>query len=87
MGLEKFSPDETIFQDENVLRDSYTPDQLICRDEELAQYQSALRPVINGAQPKNIFLYGDAGLGKTLATELVLDRLRMDQEDYDLHTD
>ena len=89
MGLEKFSPDETIFQDENVLRDSYTPDQLVCRDEELAQYQSALRPVINGAQPKNIFLYGDAGLGKTLATELVLDRLRTDQEDYDhldLHT-
>ncbi|WP_227357272.1 Cdc6/Cdc18 family protein [Haladaptatus salinisoli] len=89
MGLEKFSPDKTIFQDENVLRDSYTPDQLICRDDELAQYQSALRPVINGAQPKNIFLYGDAGLGKTLATELVLDRLRTDQEDYDhldLHT-
>ena len=89
MGLEKFSPDETIFQDENVLRDSYTPDQLVCRDDELAQYQSALRPVINGAQPKNIFLYGDAGLGKTLATELVLDRLRTDQEDYDhldLHT-
>ena len=89
MGLEKFTPDTTIFQDENVLRDSYKPNDLVCRDDELAQFQSALRPVINGAQPKNIFLYGDAGLGKTLATKLVLDRLRKDQQDVDhlnLHT-
>lgn len=89
MGLEEFSPDTTIFRDENVLRDGYRPDELICRDDELAHFQSALRPVINGAQPKNIFLYGDAGLGKTLATRMVLDRLRTDQEQYDhleLHT-
>ena len=89
MTLEEFSPDTTIFKDENVLRDGYRPDELICRDDELSQFQSALRPVINGAQPKNIFLYGDAGLGKTLATKMVLDRLRTDQEQYDhleLHT-
>lgn len=89
MGLEEFTPDTTIFRDENVLRDSYRPEKLVCRDDELAQYQSALKPVINGAQPKNIFLYGDAGLGKTLATRMVLDRLREDQKKFDhleLHT-
>ncbi len=89
MGLAPFAPDNTIFKNETALRDSYRPDELLERDEELAAYQSALRPVINGAQPKNIFLYGETGVGKTLATRMVLDRLRQDQADYDhldLHT-
>ncbi|WP_222913162.1 orc1/cdc6 family replication initiation protein [Natrinema sp. SYSU A 869] len=78
MGLEPFTPDSTIFQDENVLRDGYQPDTLIERDEELKAYQSALRPVVNGAQPKNLFLYGQTGVGKTLATRMVLERLKSD---------
>ncbi len=89
MGLEPFTRDSTIFQDENVLRDSHTPQTLIERDEELMAYQSALRPVVNGAQPKNLFLYGQTGVGKTLATKLVLERLSTDLEsmkDVDLHT-
>lgn len=89
MGLAPFAPDNTIFKNETALRDSYRPDELLERDEELAAYQSALRPVINGAQPKNIFLYGETGVGKTLATRMILDRLRQDQADYDhldLHT-
>ncbi len=52
MGLEPFSPDSTIVRDESVLRDGYQPDRLIERDTELEQYQSALKPVINGAPPK-----------------------------------
>jgi len=89
MGLEPFTRDSTIFRDENVLRDSYTPQTLIERDDELMAYQSALRPVVNGAQPKNLFLYGQTGVGKTLATKLVLERLSTDLEpmdDVDLHT-
>ena len=89
MGLEPFTRDSTIFRDENVLRDSHTPETLIERDEELTSYQSALRPVVNGAQPKNLFLYGQTGVGKTLATKLVLERLCTDLEpmdDVDLHT-
>lgn len=83
MTLEEFTPDTTIFKNENVLRDDYTPAKLIERDAELSEYQSALRPVINGASPKNVFLYGDAGLGKTLSTIMVLNRLSKDQEKYD----
>ncbi len=89
MGLEPFTRDTTIFEDENLLRDSHTPKTLIQRDEELKQYQSALRPVVNGAQPKNLFIYGQTGAGKTLATKLVLDRLTTDlepMEDVELHS-
>jgi cell division control protein 6 len=82
MGLEPFSPDSTIFRDEAVLRDGYRPDQLIERDEELQQYQSALKPVINGAPPKNLFLYGQTGVGKTLSSRMVMERLDEDQHEF-----
>lgn len=83
MGLEKFTADDPIFLDEDVLRDSHMPDDLIERDRELTEYQTALKPVIKGARPRNIFLYGQTGVGKTLATDMVMDRLRTDQENYD----
>ena len=80
MGLERFSPDSKIFRDESVLRDGYQPERLIERDSELEQYQSALKPVINGAPPKNLFLYGQTGVGKTLSSRMVVERLLEDQE-------
>ncbi|WP_266080807.1 Cdc6/Cdc18 family protein [Haladaptatus caseinilyticus] len=83
MGLKEFTRDDPIFVNEAVLRDNYRPEELVERDEELSEYQEALRPVINAAPPKNIFLYGQTGVGKTLATRLVLNRLLSDQENYD----
>ena len=83
MGLEPFTNDDPIFTRESVLRDTYTPDGLVERDRELKEYQNALKPVIKGETPKNIFLYGQTGVGKTIATEMVLDRLEQDQQQYD----
>lgn len=83
MGLTEFTRDDPVFVDEAVLRDSYRPEELVERDQELSEYQAALRPVINAAPPKNIFLYGQTGVGKTLATRLVLNRLIQDQANYD----
>ncbi len=83
MGLEPFTAEDPIFLDEDVLRDSHKPEDLIARDRELEEYQAALKPVIKGARPRNIFLYGQTGVGKTVATEMVMDRLRKDQENYD----
>lgn len=83
MGLEPFTADDPIFTAESVLRDTHTPDGLVERDRELSEYQNALKPVIKGEDPKNIFLYGQTGVGKTIATEMILDRLEQDQDQYD----
>lgn len=83
MGLDTFTRDDPIFHDEAVLRDNYQPTELLERDNELTEYQDALRPVINAAPPKNIFLYGQTGVGKTIATKMVLNQLQKDQENYD----
>lgn len=83
MGLEPFSADDPIFEDEDILRDSHKPENLPERDKQLEQYQAALKPVIKGARPRNIFLYGQTGVGKTVATEMVMDRLQKDAQNYD----
>ncbi len=83
MGITEFSREDVIFADEDVLRDSYQPDDLIERDDELAAYQHALKPVIKGKQPRNLFVYGQTGVGKSLSTHMILDQLLADQEQYD----
>jgi archaeal cell division control protein 6 len=82
-----FERSEEIFEDENVLHEDYQPQSLEERDEELDQYKGYLQPVINGAQPRNIFLYGKTGVGKTATTKYLLHHLEQDAESYDLSTD
>lgn len=78
-----FKQRSDIFADEYVLQDEYTPEQLIERDEERADYIEALQPVANGAPAQNIFVYGDTGVGKTVATRMILDELKEDTAEFD----
>lgn len=78
-----FTRDTHIFRDEDMLRDDYQPDSITARESELESYQTALQPVINGAQPRNIFLYGKTGVGKTAVSRYILDQLQYDSEQYD----
>ncbi len=78
-----FDRDTTIFRNEDVLREDYQPERLEERDDELEQFKSHLQPVINGRQPRNIFLYGKTGVGKTAATRYLLDHLEADAQAYD----
>lgn len=78
-----FERDTDIFRDEDMLREDYQPDSITAREDELAVYMSALQPVINGAQPRNIFLYGKTGVGKTAVSRYLLNQLQRDTEQYD----
>lgn len=81
--MARFAQGSNIFDNEDALRDSYTPDELIERDEEIRTYETALQPTVNGARPRNIFVYGETGVGKTLATRFILNDLEADQEYFD----
>lgn len=83
MGIEPLTPDDEIFVRESVLRDEYTPNELYERDEQIEEYRAALKPVIKGERPKNIFLVGQTGVGKTVATTLIQERVKKDQENLD----
>lgn len=66
---------ETIFANKSVLNESYQPDTILERDEEIEEYRYALRDVLFGREPENIMLYGKAGLGKTAVTKYMMDAL------------
>ncbi|ERG97338.1 MAG: orc1/cdc6 family replication initiation protein [Haloquadratum walsbyi J07HQW2] len=65
----------TIFQDDEVLTESWTPDDLPERDEEIEQLRSAFAPATRGAGADSVFLYGKAGQGKTATARVELDEL------------
>ena len=81
--MRRFERKRTIFANKDALRESYQPDRIQERDEEIDAYMDALQPVIDGWEPNNIFLYGNTGVGKTAVTEYLLERLREDAREYD----
>ena len=81
MGM--FKRDREVFADASPLDDSYEPEAIRERDEELAKYQRALQPIIDNRPTSNIFLYGKTGTGKTVATKFMLSHLESDADGYD----
>ncbi|WP_122089767.1 Cdc6/Cdc18 family protein [Halalkalicoccus subterraneus] len=79
-----FKPERSIFKNHDVLDEEWTPKEIQGRDEEIDQYTQCLQPVINGWQPKNVFLYGKTGVGKTVVTESLLSDLERDAQEWDV---
>ncbi|NLV03622.1 orc1/cdc6 family replication initiation protein [Haloferax volcanii] len=71
---------ETIFADKSVLSEEYQPEEILERDQEIEEYRYALQDVLFGRDPKNVMLYGKAGLGKTAVTTYMLDALATEVE-------
>ena len=81
--MRRFERKQNIFRNKDALGESYQPDQIEERDEEIEEYMDALQPVVDGWEPNNIFFYGNTGVGKTAVTDYLLDRLQDDVADYD----
>lgn len=81
--MRRFERKQNIFRNKDALGESYQPDQIEERDEEIEAYMDALQPVVDGWEPNNIFLYGNTGVGKTAVTEFLLDQLQEDVADYE----
>lgn len=82
MALPTTSDTREIFEDENIFHDDYQPQSLEERDSEFEQYTGYLQPIINGSQPRNIFLYGKTDVRKTAATKYLLEHLEKDAKQY-----
>lgn len=67
-----------IFRNKDLLERDHIPDNFTARDRELKKYTDALYPIYKGEKAKNIFLYGDAGTGKTSLTRYLIKNLKID---------
>ena len=70
-----------LFRDKEVLRHSYTPDELPHRTKEVQALASNLRDALEGQTPSNMILYGHTGAGKTAVTRVVCQQLELRGED------
>ncbi len=64
-----------IFKNKSLLQNSYQPESIPHRSEEIKQIGSILAPALRGERTSNLFLYGKTGTGKTLSVQYVRDEL------------
>ncbi len=65
-----------LFKDERFLYPDYVPERLPHRDAEIDALVCALRPVLQGKKPQNVFVFGKSGTGKTATVRFVLNELQ-----------
>lgn len=64
-----------VFQNKDILRHYYTPENLPHRKKQIEDLASILVSALNGETPSNVFIYGKTGTGKTATVKFVADQL------------
>lgn len=64
-----------IFRDEKFLYPEFVPERLPFRDAQIDEIAHALKPVLRGGRPQNLFVFGPSGTGKTVTVKYVLREL------------
>lgn len=72
---------DSIFINREVLRPTYTPDELPHREKEIENLAQIFLPALRGEAPSNVFIYGKTGTGKTAVTKYVGRQLIMKGEE------
>ena len=68
-----FQDRSSVFDDESVLAEEYTPQELPERETELTELGTALSPGLGTGTPHDVFLQGKTGQGKTAAARFILN--------------
>ncbi|MCK4647346.1 orc1/cdc6 family replication initiation protein [Candidatus Pacearchaeota archaeon] len=67
--------ENSIFKNKFLLQNSYQPENIPHRSNEIKQIASILAPALRGERTSNLFLYGKTGTGKTLSMAYVREEL------------
>jgi len=65
----------TVFADRNVLSPHYIPEVLPFREGEIGRIMSSVSPALQNARPRNLFIYGKTGTGKTCSVRHVMGKM------------
>ena len=63
---------ESLFINEDALELEWVPKELPFRENQQQQIADSIKPLLSLRNGKNIFVYGDPGIGKTAATKWIL---------------
>lgn len=73
--FERIISSSRIFKNRDVLRHTYTPDELPHRDEQINALATILAPALKYETPSNVLIYGKTGTGKTATVKFVARQL------------
>lgn len=73
-----------LFVNREALSPDYVPSRLPFRDAQTRSVAQILAPILRGAKPSNLLLYGKTGTGKTAVTNYVLEKLKAEANNPDL---
>jgi len=65
----------TILKDETPLLEQFIPENILHREGQKQEIANCMRPVTLNRKPRNSFLYGPCGTGKTLMVQFILKEL------------
>ena len=65
----------SLFTDISVLSPHYVPEKLPFRDGEINEIKNVLNPAFQNKKPRNLFIYGKTGTGKTCSVKHVMEKI------------
>ncbi|MEM4137242.1 MAG: AAA family ATPase [Candidatus Anstonellaceae archaeon] len=66
----------SVFLDRNVLSPHFVPEVLPYREKEIERIMQAVAPALENQRPRNLFIYGKTGTGKTCSVKKVMIEYR-----------
>jgi archaeal cell division control protein 6 len=66
----------SLFKNREILQSSYTPNEILYRDDEQKIVMQSLLPLAKRARPSNLLAYGKTGTGKTLVVRDTLKKIQ-----------
>jgi len=75
------SSNESLFKDESALDFSFQPKPMKYREAQQRHIASSIKPLFQERNGKNLFIYGNPGIGKTLACKQLLDEIENESDD------
>ena len=67
---------KSLFKNRGILHSSYTPENILHREEEQKKVMQSLSPLTKKSRPSNLLIYGKPGTGKTLIVTDILKRIQ-----------
>ncbi|MFH1306298.1 MAG: AAA family ATPase [Candidatus Micrarchaeota archaeon] len=71
----------SLFKNRNVLSPHFVPEVLPFREKEIEKTMVAVAPALGGERPRNLFIYGKTGTGKTCTVRKVMKELEKRKSD------
>lgn len=78
-------PSSRVFKDVNVLSPHFVPEILPFRDQQINDIKAVVSSALENKKPRNLFLYGKTGSGKTVSVKRVMELFNEEKKPATMH--